>query len=277
MAPDEANQPTSIRSSSPRVAYCIVGQARGFTNPLVHLSIVHNAIEPFGGRAQLFFLLKYNNGSMDDVAVLNATVQKLQPTGLKMRSSAEDESQLRASANLSCAWSQQRRVFGITAVDQAECFRMIEADEMHMGRRYDLVIKMRPDEQICSPWPSHGKFNWSWYSSSRTIATWWRPSGDRVIHDHVAIMTRSVADVYFQKEESGAVQRCTAEREVGRDCNSARAGPAYSECFLSHYLRTSGIRFDNGAVMGDETMCLWPSSKARGRCHRCTAPRRPSL
>ena len=49
---------SSGASRTPRVAHCVSGLLRSFTLPMVHRSLLQNFIEPFGGHASIFLVLK---------------------------------------------------------------------------------------------------------------------------------------------------------------------------------------------------------------------------
>ena len=194
---------------------------------------------------------------------------------MSLRHYDDDETRMNASRRMNTSRGQSCTgtwrispknywIFGVNALDQRDCFRMVQAAEARNGHKYSFVIKMRTDQQICSPWPPHHRFNWSWYEATKTVATWSRSNGRRVIHDHVAIMPRSLADTFFLR--ASALWECDDYREVVRYCN----GPAlYPECYLSHYLKSHDLNFDNGLTMGREQMCLWKNSTLRGRCNHC--------
>ena len=62
----------------PSVAFCVVGQARGFANPLVWQSIRTNAVGAFGGAADVFVVLKFS-GARRAAQLLAEAAAQLRP------------------------------------------------------------------------------------------------------------------------------------------------------------------------------------------------------
>lgn len=246
---------------SPDIAYCIVGQARGFTSSTVRESIVRNAIDALGGKPHVFLYLKCRSEA--EMVAVRRAAHTLRPTAMRLRHYIDDEARISASVNATCgAWSDQRTIFGIQAIDQLECFRMVQESEARRGQLYDIIVRMRPDEQICERWPSYNAFNWTRYEVTQTIATVNRPNrygGARLINDKKAIMARSTATAAFSAPVE-ALKTCVIDKEV--------ACP-WSECHLSAALRRKGLAFDNGEVLGRGRHCLWDSNTSRWGCDDC--------
>ena len=73
--------------------------------------------------------------------------------------SSDDEAK-ESSLRLPCWKAGYETVFGIVSLNGRACLRLVETEEARRGRRYDVVTKLRPDEQICEPWPSWRRFEW---------------------------------------------------------------------------------------------------------------------
>lgn len=73
--------PASLQKASgpPLVAHCIVGQARGFTSEHVWRSIRENVVGAFGGRADIFMVLKHGTSQMSPQANMLERRELLRP------------------------------------------------------------------------------------------------------------------------------------------------------------------------------------------------------
>ena len=171
----------------PSAAFCICGQARGFTNAAVVPSIRRNAIQAFGvDDSDVFLVLKYE--SEEHAHQIRAAATMLDPKDMLMRSSASDSSTVahnttKCAAPVNGTYMQR---FMYAWHDIARCFEMVRREEANRGSAYDFVIKMRPDAQLCKPFPAWTALNLSNHKTeahsmdkySRTIATYGKVAAD---------------------------------------------------------------------------------------------------
>ena len=157
----------------------------------------------------------------------------------------------------------------MTSFDQYECFAMVREEEAERHRPYDFVVKLRPDEQLCRPFPS-----WQHFLATDRIAVFGKPARfGPEIHDHVAVMRRSHADRYFSAHNE--IDDCAAPSTYDSICH-VKAGQrpnndTPTECMLSRWLLKGGAAYDNGDVLGSGIVCLWRYSNATGlRCNMGT-------
>ena len=169
-------------SQPPRVAHCVAGLVRSFTEPLVYKSLRRNLIESFGGEPSLFLALKtfdvpskdkkghFNITVATDVSVdwtperieqqLRPAIEWLKPTVVRLRNSSDETPE--ALINLACPTASPSEVKRhphhliyateagmVRLVGQmktnAECLRLIEEYEERHGVCFDWVSRSRPD------------------------------------------------------------------------------------------------------------------------------------
>ena len=270
-------RPNEDARAEPLVAHLIVGQVRGFLDPRVLHSLRTQTIEAFGGIPDVFLYLKHELN--DSLAAIEAAARSLGPrVQLELRQGAESDHNMRQ--RLGCRTLQKyERNFGIASMDRREAFNMVIEHEKKRRQRYDLILRLRPDEFFCSPLPRHGQVDWlGAYSNKLAAFQAYTAPG---IQDHAAAMNRAVADVYFDSyRELGDV--CAAAKQEGIAdlpralysglCNyhatsnwSQKSVPA--ECIQVRWLITQGVTHDNGAVFGPSRSCL---VGARGINRMCT-------
>lgn len=161
----------------------------------------------------------------------------------------------------------------------------MEAEEARRGRRYDVVTKLRPDEQICAPWPSWRRFEWRGPVYSRTLATY--PRAEPGIVDHVALMARGLADTYFgafqvlETAANASSTECVNDREQFKPfCNALWSKHLWQECLLTYWLKQNHVGYDSGRLLGDGKMCLRRTPlkpltwSCKGRCEASDLPPR---
>jgi hypothetical protein len=276
----------TVTAEPPWVAHCIVGQARGFTQKAVWSSLRTNVIDAFGGGRTDCFLHLKADGPTDLDALRrpdSAWRMALQPTAVNIIRDGRGtdlRNTTRAALRPQCHRSGLETQFAIVSLDGLECLRLIEAEEARLGRKYDLVTKLRPDEQICEPWPSWRIADWKDGHYTRTVATFRR--GERGVHDHVALMTRALADVYFGAfrllNTFSSPTECVDDRaSFASTCNydPGSHDAVWPECLLTRWLTANSIGFDNGALLGWERVCLWRTPSKQARCNRCPATALP--
>ena len=252
----------SAEAHRPHVAHCIVGQARGLTRPAVYNSIRTNVVDAFGGLPSIFMVIKAST-AQEQTALqrVNSTwYTVLQPTRISVTIGAASDNAARAALRPQCRASGLETQFAIVSLDGLNCLRLVESVEALRGRRFDVVTKLRPDEQICNPWPSWRRFDWRGHYAQR-VATYWR--AEHGVNDHVAIMPRRVAGMYFGSYALlnlySSPTECVDDRASFRSiCNYFGRNRSVSpECLLTRWLIRSEVEFDNGRMLGPGTTCLW--------------------
>ena len=245
-------------SRKPHVAHCIVGQARGLTRPAVYNSIRTNVVDAFGGLPSIFMVIKASK-AQEQTALqrVNSTWYKvLQPTRISVTIGAVSDNAARAALRPQCRASGFETQFAIMSLDGLNCLRLVESVEALRGRRFDVVTKLRPDEQICNPWPSRRRFDWRGHYARR-VAAYWRE--ERGVHDHVAIMSRRVAGIYFGSyallNSYSSPTECVDDRASFRSiCNYFGGNRSvWPECLLTRWLIRSKVEF--GRMLGPGTIC----------------------
>ena len=150
----------------------------------------------------------------------------------------------------------------------------LEKTEREQGWRYDFVIKLRPDEQICKPLPPWRQFAGD-ARYANMVATWPRnPFIGPEIHDHLALMRRDVASRYLSAHKE-LTEACAPHAEYYRRTlchgfHGSKWRQAYdvpAECVLSRWLKRGGVTYDSyakhpngsygGGILGDWNYCLW--------------------
>ena len=288
--------PTRSRS----IAVLLAGELRGFLSLTVQASVRRHALEAMSSAAtttSLFVVLKLTAGELASqrAQVLHA-LRRLNASRYQLISAPP--SPHAACASLVRHWPGALfDHFQAAWRDLAQGFAMIRRYETseRQGNRFDWIVKLRADEQLCSPLPTLdaiGQYilNMSKQSTSPGLASpvihQWQPlprcehagARRRLCHstdDHLAIVPRIAADRFF-----------SAEQEAGASCHAAdyapfcawpagqmeAVGDVPSECLLGRWLSTGGILVDRGGLLGLRTACMWANQTAvRGGC-QCPQP-----
>ena len=140
------------------MAHLIVGQVRGFLDSRVLHSLRTQTIEAFGGVPDVFLYLKLELN--DDLAAIEAAARSLGPrVQLELRQGAKSDQLMRQ--RLRCGnLDKYERNFGIASMDRREAFNMVIEHEKKRRQRYDLILRLRPDEFFCTPLPRYSQVDW---------------------------------------------------------------------------------------------------------------------
>ena len=132
---------------------------------------------------------------------------------LELRQGAKSDQLMRQ--RLRCGnLDKYERNFGIASMDRREAFNMVIEHEKKRRQRYDLILRLRPDEFFCTPLPRHGQVDWlGAYSNKLAAFQAYTAPG---IQDHAAAMNRAVADVYTLIAIS-RIRRCVRCGETRRN------------------------------------------------------------
>jgi len=260
--------PTSRVRLGPSVAFCIVGQPRGFIHvPAIADSIRKYALEAVGGQSDVFLNIKVN--SDETARAVLAVGRRLGALRVLLRSDEEDQ-RLGSSLNSSCPLKGFRRNFAQQSLDQADCLGLIRTAERRRGQQYDVIVKMRPDEQLCTPLPSAREL------AASAELLHWRPSyTDRpdALDDHMAIIPRRAAKRYFTAYSAVLTPECPKWEPYARACHYEVDHPNNgfdfpNECLMLVWLSGGNISL-NGKRLGHRGTCLWRTATAAQPEH-CT-------
>ena len=282
-------------------AFCVAGQARGFAQRRVWQGIRTNAVGGFGAAADVFLVLRYGDGetrgasSDPELARTLSAARLLRPTRFELLPDALPVSALNAS------WASFNASIGGRATNVCplrrsdgtptyryrflsawttlgRSFEMVLEEEAKRGARYSFVVRLRPDEQICRPFPPWQKFVARY--RDRTIATPGKGPRHRPnMDDHIFVAARHLADhIFAARHEVGL---CKPAKEY-RPC---RQGPYIAppdvpaECLLISWLQRGKIVADTfsapilSAPGAGQLNVMWDNSTWRRTRH----PDRPAL
>lgn len=148
----------------------------------------------------------------------------------------------------------------------------VEAHEAATGRQYEYIAKLRPDEEFCLPLPPAHSF------PPHLVSTLPYPSfADKgQLHDHLAIMGRKIAPVYFSARDELLHTPCesvTAFRERYDPMCHIQGLPMHRmapECLVASWLRRNEIVFSQSTLLSvGSCVCLWKDSGKQQRETTC--------
>lgn len=250
----------------PRVAICVVGELRGFTADPVWNSI-YKTVDAL--KADTFLYLKLDVA--DDVRKLGSIMKILNSAAVQFLIRAQNVSwdsekvvwnntcptfKLSSKDTKSMAYK-----FAVVSRDQAACFSLIKRREDDSGVKYDFVIKLRPDEEICRPIKSLERF------PVDKVSAWY---ASRHIHDHIAVIPRTFANAYFSAGDE--ILKCSSRESYDRFCHvSSNDMPddIPNECLLGRWLHSQGISIDNGKVLGHPDFLKWSTPNSAHKKRDC--------
>lgn len=244
--------------------------------PQVWKSIQQYAIDALGGSTNdVFIHVALAQG--DNITAINATARQFQPTGLEYVTPTERAARFDSytadvrAINGSCSHGPGRMFwdkFAPITMDLRSCYSMIQNSERARGRTYDIVVKLRLDEEICAPLKHYSAFDWNKRHEENRIAVWARndPTDPKnvVVDDHLAVMPRRAADVYLRANEE--LLTCAPYDAYTPHCGWKYRG---TECYLSKWLFFNDVSFDHGATLGQPSYCLWRSPAGPSHCYNC--------
>ena len=280
------------------IAFLVTGELRGFLSRSVQVSLRRHALDAMSSAdisTLLFALLKL---TADEAAMHTMEVVH----SLRQLGASRYQLNISAAPTLSAVCPLFIRHWHGALFDHyqaawrdlAQGFAMIRAYEKidRQGLPFDWLVKLRADEQLCTPLPtldviesfSIGRYlsgAASNHSTRPLVVHQWQPlprcervgTRRRTCHatdDHLAIVPREAADRFF-----------SAEREAGATCRAAdyasfcawpagqmvAVGDVPSECLLGRWLSNGGILVDQGGLLGVRTACMWSNATTvRDRC-----------
>ena len=293
-----------METSTTAIAFVIVGQLRGFQSVAVQSSIARYAIGAVNEHSttDLFVLLKLTAAELLRAAeIAQAAVRlgvvRFQLIGTRDHSSTimynndrfsgaspvMEYSNATSNKEEDCPSFIQRAPgamfhrFKAAWQDLAECYNMVRAHEasVRQGRRFDFVVKLRSDEELCSPLPPlstwlHTTSVHQWQPMQRCESAGSRRGSCHATDDHIALVPRAASDRFFSAHlEAGA--SCRAASYSAFCARSAKSMEATrdipAECLLARWLSMGGIEVDRGALLGVRSSCLWEDARRpRGNC-----------
>ena len=189
-----------------------------------------------------------------------------------------------------------RRRFAIVSADQRACLRLVEAAEGRRGRRFSHVMKLRTDQQVCSPLDAGallapalerhaamarrlGRQACDPSLAAREAAATGAAAaaaaapGEVVVkqRDHWAFMPRAAAEVYFGAQAEVA-SRCVPRRAYDRyplprgSSLDVRLLPMPRAAAVGRD-GGGGQRLTEGRESGPAVEALDPTPFPRHRCH----------
>jgi hypothetical protein len=243
-----------------RHAVMVVGQFRGF-NQIIARSIQAKVLEQFAFPSDVFILLKgegdhLQSPVLEAIDILQATKFIHQNFVMKVNDSGCFSEGIEGT---------MREKFGIVSLDQIRLFHEILSHERQADVTYSHFIKLRPDEELCYAFPR--EVHW------KSVIMTWRTFGwmENVIHDHVAIVPRDQAEVYFTAYRE--VEFCHPRKsydDLGCHVKAEQLPhDVPNECLLKGWIQRNGLKHDNGNVLGDESFCKWSHVGWKDFCHNC--------
>ena len=146
---------------APRVAFCIAGALRSFTDPRVYKSIRHNLLDAFSAESVVFVYGKLNAGlkppgfrdpvQYDDARASNRSLRRALTYLTENNGPQVHHTIVRSSAhaiNEQCNFmtgnpTQDSNVGQMQSL--SACYAMVEAHESRSGVAFDAIARVRPD------------------------------------------------------------------------------------------------------------------------------------
>ena len=251
-------------TARPRVAILVIGEPRGLAHPWVWGSIWRNVVSALGVDSDVALCLKMEAGGGQSLSSIATVARRLNATlALTLRNGTDPETAVvggRAGQN--CSLSQPGKGlwrFATRGRQLRDCWETVRALERRRGVAYTHVVKLRADEQVCEPLPSISRVR------TDAVSTWAchdaAMAERNVVNDHLAIMPRALADVFFSQVEEATppTRRCLPRSLWEGYCHrSKRFMPddLPEECALTRWLARHHTPVDT-ATFGAQRSCLW--------------------
>jgi hypothetical protein len=235
----------AIGNERQSVAVCVVGEVRGFASPqLAHM--MKRSLDGLHADVSTFVYLKVRDNTeriamTDDIVKtanhINATILKVVTILERKREESNPECPLRRGS--------MREKFAVVSADQQTCFEMVKSHEDSVGKQFDWILKLRPDQGHCKPFPPVTALQ----GLSPAIFV---HRADGRVHDHIAIMPRALAPIYFSA--GSEVMECVERAFYNSVCHRS-SGDVPNECLLGSWIHRHNVTVDNGCVLGAESFC----------------------
>lgn len=206
-------------------AVCIIGLPRTLNE--VSASIAANAtgIDALGAETSIFFILDIGGRPLSD---FSEALERLPPTAVALVNGSNwgEPQPCEAWERCGPACSLQFHKLGL-------CLRLAEAAEAARGRRFDWLLRLRPDTAFAAPVGDLADLD-----AEAVHAVFRESVGD--LNDHFAIVPRAHAEAYF-----GIGASCPTEEEVRKStCQGDLSGGqhTYPECALKLRLQGLGVK-----------------------------------
>ena len=238
------------------VAICIVGQSRGFTAARLIRSIARHGVQAAQAeQVHVFVRITVPSLLDSDAFAVHSAATMLNATNVSLvRESEHDLGWLsrHLSLNASCLGQLDalwRRSFAFQVLEQKACYDMVLAHETLAKRRFEYIVKLRADQELCKPlppvsrWPAHAVSTWTAFGR---------------VHDHLAIVPRSLADLFFSA--SRELELCLPGGHYAATPPGCHTKVGAQECLLSHWLARSSVRVNNGNCLVRRTFASGPTT-----------------
>lgn len=183
-----------INTTNASIAFLIVGEIRGFTQPAVWRSIQRNMLNAIGGESTTFLCAKVKTQEYADVVTV---VNKFGITFADITNYSEIRDEKLKYGNMSCRKNTGKRWknFAITTADASNCYEHMRQWELIKRRkRFDFVVRIRPDFQLCRPLP-----HWSRFSHNSVMYLKFENSD--FLHDKLFVIPRKLATRFFRRSQ----------------------------------------------------------------------------
>lgn len=249
------------------VAIIVLGQVRGFASLPVHGSILQLAVRCIGD-SDVFVHVKIPSGTREtEVDAVHRAARAIGALSVELAAESDDANVERGSGSCQLRAGSMAWKFLVVSLNAAHAFKTVCAHEARRGRRYEHIVKLRADEQLCSAFPSWRQFSANAVHTWQPLPTCETPgSTSRICHaidDHVAIVPRALADSFFNafKEIHGTCLSNGTHREYVPFCswNSRQLvsrGDVPNECLLGRWLHRMNVTVERGALLGTRNACM---------------------
>lgn len=249
------NPSAGDKSSAMSAAICVVGRARTFSDPEVYSSIAENVTgHGLGAEASLFYVLDIGDRTLNEYGEAFHT---LPPAAFALVRDDNWGDPLQCKAfqlcGPACLYQFQKL---------RNCWHLVQAAEQSRGRRFDWIVRIRPDTVWRAPIGDLSDFDSSAIHLVMSVN-----NGDP--EDNFALVPRRHAEAYF-----GIGEGCPTARDTQ---NGVCAIPWYEgahitpECALRTRLAKYGvpvISFPKVYQIKREEVCREDDPRGCGKCSR---------
>lgn len=208
--------------SGGRVAVCIVGHARSFHLPSVHISIIRNLLRPLAVNAtslDVFFHIGLHDVAKDatkTAALKESETRKaatvMRPVILSIYNDSSFNLNREAHADCPPDLNPASAEYPPSLLRASQCMALVKSYEERNNIRYDWIVKTRPDVAIGDPvapiaqlQQDRAYINEHIPGASTpafsTIRELYPQNAAKILHkpfaDHIAMVPRKLADTFF--------------------------------------------------------------------------------
>lgn len=157
----DVSSEASAASNGSRVALCIVGHARSFHLPSVHISIIRNLLRPLAANSttlDIFFHIGLHDiakNSSETASTAESETRKAANIMKPVVLSIYNDSMLDLNANMHLACPQDLQhactAYPPALLRASQCMALVQSHELKNSIRYDWIVKTRPDIAFGDP------------------------------------------------------------------------------------------------------------------------------